>query len=149
MTEVWFYHLQGRPLERTLPVLVERARERGWKAVIRAGSTERLAVIDDLLWTYDEAGFLPHGLASDDDPATQPVLLTTADERPNDAEIAFLIDNAPLPAQAGYQRVVMLFDGADPEALDAARAAWKQAKADGHTVTYWQQDDSGRWTKKA
>jgi len=98
MTEVWFYHLQGRPLERTLPVLVERARERGWTAVIRAGSTERLAVIDDLLWTYDDASFLPHGLASDDDPATQPVLLTTADERPNGAEIAFLIDNVPLPA---------------------------------------------------
>lgn len=149
MSEVWFYHLQGRPMEQTLPVLVERSRERGWRVMIRAGSAERLAALDDLLWTYDEASFLPHGLASDVNPETQPVLLTTGEARANSADILFLVDNAAMPADLPYARVVMLFDGADEDALAAARTTWKQVKGEGHTVTYWQQDDAGRWQKKA
>lgn len=149
MSEVWFYHLQGRPMEQTLPVLVERSRERGWRVMVRAGSSERLGVLDDLLWTYDEASFLAHGLASDANPESQPVLLTTGEERANGAEILFLVDNAAMPADLPYARVVMLFDGADTEALEAARTAWKRVKGEGHAVTYWQQDDSGRWQKKA
>lgn len=149
MSEIWFYHLQMKPLEQTLPVLVARSRERGWKVVIRAGSAERLAVLDDLLWTFDEASFLAHGLATDPRPETQPVLLTTRDECPNGAEVLFLVDRAPLPADYPYARVVMIFDGNDSEALESARQAWKVAKALGHAVTYWQQDEAGRWVKKA
>jgi DNA polymerase-3 subunit chi len=149
MSEIWFYHLQQKPLEQTLPVLVARSRERGWRVVIRAGSSERLAVLDDVLWTFDEASFLAHGLASDPHPETQPVLLTTADERPNGAEVLFLVDRAPLPASYPYERVVMIFDGNDSDALESAREAWKVARSLRHSVTYWQQDDGGRWIKKA
>lgn len=149
MSEVWFYHLQTKPLEATLPTLVARSRERGWKVVIRAGSDERVAALDDLLWTFDEESFLPHGTAAESEPETQPILLTTADEAPNGAEVLFLVDGAGLPAAWPFARVVMLFDGNDVEAVTAARAAWKDAKALGHEVTYWQQDDGGRWVKKA
>lgn len=149
MAEIWFYHLTNAPLEKTLPTLVERSRARGWKVAIRAGSSERLAALDDLLWTYDDESFLPHGLASEEDPASQPVLLTLDDGLPNGAEVLFLTDSAPLPAEWPKERVIMLFDGQDPDAVDQARAAWKQAKGLGHAVQYWQQDESGRWAKKA
>jgi DNA polymerase-3 subunit chi len=33
--------------------------------------------------------------------------------------------------------------------VENARAQWKAAKADGATVTYWQQTNAGRWEKKA
>lgn len=149
MSEVWFYHLQTKPLEATLPTLVARSRERGWKVVIRAGSDERIAALDDLLWTFDEESFLAHGTAAEPEPETQPILLTTADEAPNGAEILFLVDGAALPSAWPFTRVVMLFDGNDAEAVTGAREAWKAAKALGHEVTYWQQDDAGRWIKKA
>lgn len=149
MSEIWFYHLQDRPLEQTLPVLLEKSRARGWKVVVRAGSSERLTVLDDLLWTYSDESFLAHGLASDEAPETQPILLTTADERPNGAEILFLVDHAPLPGAFPFERVVMIFDGNDADAVQSAREAWKTTKALGHAVTYWQQDDAGRWIKKA
>jgi hypothetical protein len=42
MTEVLFYHLEHQPLERVLPSLVERTLERGWRAVVQAGSEERV-----------------------------------------------------------------------------------------------------------
>ncbi|MCA0424905.1 MAG: DNA polymerase III subunit chi [Proteobacteria bacterium] len=149
MSEVWFYHLQTKPLEATLPTLVARSRERGWNVVIRAGSDERMAVLDDLLWTYDEESFLAHGTASEPQPETQPVLLTTRDEAPNGAQILFLVDGAGLPAEWPFERVVMMFDGNDMDAVDGARTAWKTVKGKGHAVTYWQQDDNGRWVKKA
>lgn len=149
MAEIWFYHLTRASLEETLPTLVERTRARGWKAVIRVGSPERLAALDDLLWTYDDESFLAHGTASEPDPEIQPVLLTLEDGLPNGAEVLFLADSAPLPATWPGERVIMLFDGADNEAVDHARGAWKDAKALGHQAQYWQQDETGRWARKA
>ena len=148
MTEVLFYHLTNSPLEQTLPVLVAKSRERDWRVVIRAGSEERLQAIDSLLWTYDESSFLPHGLASEPDPAGQPILLTTEDERPNNADVLILIDQAGLPREWPYVRVVLLFDDADKDAVEAARGCWKTVKDLGHDASYWQQDESGRWVKK-
>jgi DNA polymerase-3 subunit chi len=48
-----------------------------------------------------------------------------------------------------YQRLVVLFDGEDEEAVTAARACWKDVTAKGFDATYWQPDQAGRWTKKA
>ena len=49
----------------------------------------------------------------------------------------------------GLTRAVILFDGNDPEAVEAARAGWKRFKAAGHEVSYWQQDEQGRWQNRA
>src|SRR4051812_30557186 len=56
-TEVLFYHLEQQGLEKVLPNLVEKTLERGWRAVVQAGSPERLAAIDLALWTYKEESF--------------------------------------------------------------------------------------------
>jgi DNA polymerase-3 subunit chi len=148
MTEILFYHLVGQPLEKALPLLIEKTVERGWNAVIRSGTQERLAVLDEVLWSYKEDAFLPHGREEEGDCEHQPILLTMNDIRPNEAEVLFLVDRAALPAEYAYDRVVLMFDGDDPEALESARAAWKTVKALGHDATYWQQD-GGRWVKKA
>jgi len=69
MTEVLFYHLEQQPLERVLPALVERTLARGWRAVVQAGSEERVEALDTLLWTYSEESFLPQGPRRDGWPA--------------------------------------------------------------------------------
>ncbi|MFY8112606.1 MAG: DNA polymerase III subunit chi [Rhabdaerophilum sp.] len=148
MAEILFYHLQGQRLEAALPLLLEKALDKGWNAVVRSGSTERLAVLDEALWSYREDSFLPHGREEEGDAEHQPILLTTGDSLANNPEILFLVDRAPLPADYPFERVVLMFDGDDPEAVDQARAAWKSVKGLGHPATYWQQD-SGRWVKKA
>ena len=62
----------------------------------------------------------------------------------------FLLDGVPLPADvAAYDRIVLLFDGEDPEAVDTARSRWSEAKQNGFEVTYWQPDETGRWQRKA
>ena len=148
MSEVLFYHLQGQRLEAALPLLLEKTIERDWHAVVRLGSEERVNTLDEALWTYSEQSFLPHGREVDGEPETQPILLTTNDTRVNAPQVLFLVDRAPLPAEYDVERVVLMFDGDDSEAMDEARAAWKTIKSLGHPATYWQQD-GGRWVKKA
>ena len=150
MTEILFYHLQRQPLERVLPTLLEKSLERGWRVVVQAASDERVEALDAHLWTYRDDGFLPHGTAREAEAAQQPVLLTADDHNPNGATVRFLIDGAPMPADAkSYERIVLLFDGEDDDAVAAARARWNEAKAQGFDVTYWQPDEQGRWVKKA
>ena len=150
MTEVLFYHLQGQKLEGVLTTLLERSVERGWRVVVQGSSEERMDALDSHLWVYSDDSFLPHGTWRETDAADEPVLLTITDSNPNAATVRFLIDGAPVPADAeAYQRLVLLFDGDDDEAVAAARAQWAEVKARGFEATYWQPDDSGRWVKKA
>ena len=74
-TEVLFYHLEQQTLDKVLPTLVEKTLERGWRAVVQAGTQERLAAIDLALWTYKEDSFLAHGSAKDGH-AAEPVSYT-------------------------------------------------------------------------
>lgn len=150
MTEILFYHLKRQSLERVLPQLLERSVERGWRVVVQAASDERVEALDAHLWTYRDDSFLPHGTARDSETAAQPILLTTSDHNPNGAKVRFLIDGVPMPADAkDYDRIVLLFDGEDEDAVATARAHWGEAKAQGFDVTYWQPDEQGRWVKKA
>ena len=150
MTQMLFYHLQGQRLERVLPAMLEKSLERGWRVVVQASSEERVEALDAHLWTFRDDAFLPHGTASEPEVAAQPVLLTTRDDNPNGAAVRFLIDGAPVPADTDtYERIVLLFDGEDDDAVAAARARWGEAKAQGFAVTYWRPDEQGRWVEQA
>jgi DNA polymerase III subunit chi len=148
MTEILFYHLEQQPLERVIPVLLEKSLERGWRVVVEAGSRERAEVLERVLWTYRDDSFLPHGLAGGDMDNDQPILIATDQRNGNGANVRFYVDRAVPQSAEGYDRVVYLFSGHDPDAVTEARAAWK-ALGSGNQLTYWQQEDSGRWAKKA
>ena len=147
--DVMFYHLERQPLERVLPSLIEKTLERGWRAVIQAGSDERLEAIDMALWTYSEESFLAHGTAKSGHAAEQPVFLTTGDETPNGAGVRFLVDGAAPASFDCAERLVFMFDGHDSDAVSSAREQWKAAKTAGCAIAYWQQNEAGRWEKKA
>jgi len=154
MPEALFYHLERRSLEDVLPGLLERTRERDWRAVVRVGSAERMQALDSHLWTYSEQTFLAHGTAAEGHAELQPIYLTTEEENPNGAQVLFLVDGAAprdwrAAALQDYVRVVLLFDGRDDAALSAARAHWRSAKEAGHEATYWKQSAAGKWEKQA
>ncbi|ODT75818.1 MAG: DNA polymerase III subunit chi [Pelagibacterium sp. SCN 64-44] len=148
MAEILFYHLETRPLEAVIPLLLEKTLERGWRAVVEVGSRERAEALDAHLWTYRDDSFLAHGLAGEGNEALQPILLTTGTDNPNGANVRFFVDRAVPQAPEDYQRLVYLFSGHDPDALAEARLAWR-ALREGNEVTYWQQEADGRWSKKA
>jgi DNA polymerase-3 subunit chi len=148
-TELYFYHLEQRSLEEVLPVLLERSLARGWRCVVQAGSEERLDHLNAHLWSYADESFLAHGTAKDGPAHEHPVYLTLQDDNPNGAAVRFLVDGAELVADTRYDRIVVMFDGRDADAVTRARAQWQEAKAAGLDISYWQQDETGRWQKKA
>ena len=147
MTEVGFYHLQRSSLDEALPKLLEKVVELGHRVVLVAGSDERVDALNDLLWTYEERSWLPHGTAKTGSAPEQPVWLTVDDENPNGATYLFLTDGATSRRAGDYARVFELFDGRDDEAVAAARERWRIYKDAGHDLSYWKQDERGRWEK--
>jgi len=148
MTEIRFYHLERSTLESALPRMIERVLERGQRALVLVGSKERLAALNAHLWTYRPDSFLPHGAAEDGHVQDQPVLLAVAGAdaaaaNANGAEVVFLADGAALADLGGFAQCVELFDGADENAVTAARARWRDYKAQGHQLTYWRQTEEG------
>jgi len=147
MTEILFYHLEQRPLEQVLPLLLEKSLARGWRVVVEVGTRERAVVLDEVLWTFRDESFLPHGLAGSKQDDLQPVILSTGSDNPNNADVRFFVDRALPRSDGGYQRLVYMFSGHDPDAVSEARIAWKALSSE-HETTYWQQEPDGRWAKK-
>jgi DNA polymerase-3 subunit chi len=148
VTEVRFYHLQRQRLEEALPALLEKARERGHRIVVRAGSDERVKALDGVLWTYRPETFLAHGSAAIGMAEDQPIWLTAHDERPNGADVLILVDGAAADVTP-YALCCELFDGQNDDAVATARTRWTAYKAAGHALTYWQQGERGGWEKRA
>lgn len=146
MGAAYFYHLTDTPLERTLPMLLAKCRDAGWRVVVRGRDARLLERLDATLWND---GFLPHGMAGGAHDADQPVLLGAA--VPADGfQCVMSVDGADVtPSEVGLlDRVCILFDGHDEAALHHARGQWKTLTGEGCQAQYWAQED-GRWTKKA
>ncbi len=149
MSDLRFYQLGRRPLEQALAVMLERCLERGQRVVVQAGSDERVEALATHLWTYRERSFLPHGTRQDGFAEKQPIWLTSEDENPNGAQVLFLADGAERLDLESFELVAVLFDGGDEERLKAARNYWQRLRQAELTLTYWAEDEAGRWTQKA
>lgn len=147
--EIWFYHLERSTLDQVLPGLLEKTRERGWRALVRASDAGLLHDIDERLWTYRDESFLAHGRASDPHAERQPILLTESTENPNAAQALFIVDGAELGDTESMERCFIIFDGRDETSLQGARARWKTLKDGGANLAYWKQSPEGRWEKAA
>ena len=147
MGAAYFYHLTERPLEATLPVLVGKALEAGWRVAVRGRDDAMLDRLDRQLWLGE--GFLPHGRAGGPHDADQPVLLTTG-ETANAATCLMSVGGANISAEevAAKNRVCILFDGGDAAAVEHARNQWRTLTEAGASAQYWA-EDGGRWVKKA
>ncbi len=147
MGEAYFYHLTERPLEATLPVLIGKALQAGWRVAVRSRDAGLLDRLDRQMWQGD--GFLPHGLAGGAYDADQPVLLTTGDAS-NGAVCLMSVGGAEVSVDevAGQERVCILFDGGDEGAVEHARNQWRSLTEAGASAQYWA-EEGGRWIKKA
>ena len=149
MGAAFFYHLTHRRLEDALPALLGLSLKAGWKVAVRGPDQGRLDWLDQKLWLGPDDGFLPHGLAGGPHDALQPILLTTA-AAANDPQCLMSVDGAQVSPQEvqAMERVCILFDGGDPDAVQQARVQWKTLTDAGCSAQYWS-EESGRWEKKA
>lgn len=149
MTAISFYHLQGEALSIALARLLEKVSAQGHRVLVRVGSDDRLAELDDSLWSFRDDSFLPHDTQKDEGTESTPVLLSRAEEgNPNNADILVLVDDQPAADLSNFERCLYMFEGHDDDALAAARQRWKAYKDDKFDLGYWQQSEQG-WQKKA
>ncbi len=148
MGAAFFYHLTDSPLEATLPMLIGKARGAGWRVLVRGRDAVLLKRLDDVLWQGPDDGFTPHGMAGGPHDADQPVLLG---EGSSDGFACVMsVGGADVTADevTSLERVCILFDGHDGDALQQARGQWKTLTDADCSAQYWAQE-GGRWVMKA
>ncbi|AUR03971.1 DNA polymerase III, chi subunit [Phaeobacter inhibens] len=150
MGAAYFYHLTRRSLEETLPVLLDKALGAGWRIVVRGVDLPRITRLDERLWLGAEDQFLPHGLVGGPHDALQPVLLSHETTLVPGTSCLMTVDGAEVTAEevTALERVCILFDGTNPDAVARARVQWKSLTDAGCSAQYWS-EESGRWEKKA
>jgi DNA polymerase III subunit chi len=149
MAQIQFYHLTTTPLERALPKLLEKAVSGGYRVLLLTKHDEQAEQLNQLLWTYDPASFLPHGTATAANPEKQPVLISASVDAPNQANLLAVVSGATCETPNSFERVLDMFDGKDPQAVESARNRWKFYKESGHSLTYLRQTENGGWEQKA
>lgn len=150
MGTVMFFHLMQSAPADTLAINAPRALGQGWRVLVRGTDPVALDLLDQALWSKGgDDSFLPHGLEGGPHDADQPVLLGLGGPV-NGAKVLALVDGAGATDAeiATMERVWVLFDGNDPDRLQAARGQWKAMTSAGHAAQYWS-EESGRWEKKA
>lgn len=150
MGTVMFFHLMQSAPADTLAINAPRALGHGWRVMVRGTDPAALDRLDQALWLKGgDDGFLPHGIEGGPQDADQPVLLGLG-LPVNGAKVLALVDGAEASDVeiAAMERVWVLFDGNDPDRLQAARAQWKAITDKGHPAQYWS-EESGRWEKKS
>ncbi len=147
MAEWWFYHLTRSTLEMAAAPLTQKCLDAGWRVLAVSERVDRRAALDEKLWTFDDASFLPHGDAAAPglDPARQPILISAKLENKNGAAALFLMDAAEADVDVEFTRCLVLFDDRDKDARGKARAQYKAAKDAGLVTRYFQEEGRGGW----
>lgn len=144
MTTIQFYHLLSTTRERAVPKLMEKALQSGARVVMLAAAPS-LKTMSDALWTNDPASFIPHGMAKEPHADAQPIVLTTEQENPNNADILCVLDGVSPVSLSTYKKVLDVFDGSDEAQVAAARERWSAYKSQGHALQYVKQQHGGGW----
>ena len=145
MAEIAFYHLTRSTVTQALPRLLIRTLAAGQRALVLGPSVADLNDLSVALWAQPD--WLPHGTHADGDPDLQPIWLSTDPEPVNSAGYLFLTQGATMDRLGDFDRIFDLFDGNVTTSVEAARIRWKSFKEQGHTLSYWQQTETG-WQKK-
>ena len=146
--QYWFYHLEASTLEGVLPGLLEKTLEKGWRALVKLPQG-KLDELDSFLWTFRDDAFLPHGRDDEPQAELQPILLSASTNSAKGFDAVFLLDGASVDDMDGVSRAMVMINGRSQEDITRERARWKTLKDGGAELAYYQQDDRGRWEKKA
>ena len=136
MTQVDFYILQDtQPDAQALLTcrLTEKAFKQGHQVYINTASGQQLKKLDDMLWTFRDGSFLPHGLYSESADSDHPVLLGHAVEPEGPSDVLVNLSNDVPPFFSRFNRVAELVGG-DEAQRESARERYRYYKDRGYTL---------------
>ncbi len=133
-----FYQLTRTRIEEAVTQLSEKVIAQGRSLTIHVSSDERAKSMDDALWTYSE--FLPHSVGEMD--GVSQIWITK--ERQSDAKTQFWLDDfVGEPSQESL--ICYIFQSVDQDIVAKRRNDWKLQNDKGTFLTYWAQDEHGKW----
>jgi DNA polymerase-3 subunit chi len=117
MTRVDFYlSKNGRPDSGMLTAckLAEKAWKLGHKIYIHLPDPQLARALDDLLWTFRDGSFVPHGTTEQGDASDDPVLIGWQAEAPDDRHDVLINLANEVPAFfSRFQRVAEIVEGSE------------------------------------
>ena len=130
------FYLIDKPRFRDDPLLLvcelaKKAFEGGHRALILARSFEQAEQLDEKLWEFDEAAFVPHQIAGDDDDDITPVLIVTPDAQAADRALVINLRDECAPGL--FERVLEVVP-ADEDQRTGSRQRWKTYQHAGFEV---------------
>lgn len=142
-TRVDFYQLSRDPVDVTVAKLARKVLQAGERLVVISAEAAQREHLSKILWEQGGAAFLAHGMAEAPHAARQPILLADACDAPNGARMALIADGQWREEALRFDRVLLLFDGAQ---RDAAADLWRRFAQD-ETVDNRinKQDENGTW----
>ncbi len=114
----------GLSREQALARLVAWHQGRGRRVLVLAADEQEAQELDRLLWTYDQASFLPHALAGGPDEAQEPVLIASQPGNANAATVQVLCAPAQ-EAAPGVEHLILLVPAEEGPELLASRQRYK------------------------
>lgn len=149
MTEIRFYHLLRDTTTKAVPDILGKALAKNIRVLLKLPNEDRRKYYDDWLWRFQPESFLPHAQDGDPEPQAHPIWLSVANDAPNGATMAFVIEGAELPEFDKYALICMLFDSENQDRLQQARQLWSELKKQNDLkLTYYKQGDDGRWVEQ-
>lgn len=147
--ELVIYELVRTDLIKILPKLLEKIYEQGQRSVIHARYPEQVDLLNQSLWTYSSASFLPHGSVQDGHAEDQPFWLTCTLENPNQATLYLSLDEPRLQVPSPAQKSVFVFETQDLGLKHKALEACQKAQDSGIPWLWWAQNEQGGgWSQK-
>ena len=134
MTRVGFYVVQAADLGQRLQVaarLADKAFQQGHRIFINAADEAQARTLDELLWSFRPASFLPHGLQGQEHSDTIAIGWGQEPLDHNDLLINLQLDIPPFFSR--FQRVAEVVTQ-DPDSLQALRESWKFYKERGYQL---------------
>jgi DNA polymerase-3 subunit chi len=113
MTQVDFY-IMGEQAQgdryRLACRLTEKAWQQGHRIYLHTNSAAESRHLDQLLWTFRQGSFLPHGLSSDADPELTPILIGDSDHGSNEHDVLINLASDVPEFFSRFSRVAELVD---------------------------------------
>jgi|SRR5882724_980407 len=130
------FYLIAKPRFRDDPLLLvcelaKKAFDTGQTVLILARSFEQAEQLDEKLWEFDEAAFIPHQIAGDDDDAITPVLIVPPDATTADRPLVINLRDDPAPGL--FERVLEVVAADEAQRL-GSRQRWKTYQHAGFEV---------------
>lgn len=136
MASVSFCEIKGTKWDLGVCELVEAAYREGSRVYLWAESEAEARRLDDLLWTFRDDSFVPHGLWQGEPACDEPIAVGWKPGNPNRATCLVLARDAAASEVTGYDLVLDIAPVDVPALRQSARRRFREFQAAGLQVRF-------------